>query len=41
MDGQEVGLSEPFLTGEGEEVMYPPAHPNCRCSIGLVFKGKG
>jgi phage portal protein BeeE len=35
MDGQEVGLEEPFVTGEGEEIDHPPAHPNCRCAIGL------
>lgn len=27
-----VGIDEPF---EGD-VMFPPLHPNCRCSIGLV-----
>jgi hypothetical protein len=37
MDEQMVGLNEPFITGEGEEVMKPPAHPQCRCSTGLVF----
>ena len=32
-----VGLEEPFLAGDGSLVMTPPAHPQCRCSIGLVF----
>lgn len=32
-----VGLEEPFLAGDGSLVTTPPAHPQCRCSIGLVF----
>lgn len=32
-----VGLEEPFVAGDGSLVMTPPAHPQCRCSIGLVF----
>ncbi|MFQ5541956.1 MAG: phage portal protein [Candidatus Binatia bacterium] len=35
MDGQEVGLKEPFITGLGAEVMQPPAHPLCRCAMKL------
>lgn len=27
-----VGLNEPFEDG----LMYPPAHPRCRCAVGLV-----
>lgn len=38
MDGQEVGLTEPFTTGDGRKIMHPTAHPSCRCAIGLVFK---
>jgi hypothetical protein len=32
MDGQIVGVNEPFITPLGDEVMYGGAHPNCRCS---------
>ena len=35
MDGQERGLDEPFVTGEGDEIDEPPAHPNCRCDVVL------
>lgn len=38
MDGQEVGLFEPFRDGEGAQVDNPPAHVGCRCAQGLVFK---
>jgi hypothetical protein len=38
MDGQEVGLEEPFETGDGRSVMHPSAHPDCRCSMRLRFK---
>lgn len=33
LDGAEAGLDEAFPGG----YMDPPAHPSCRCSIGLVF----
>lgn len=36
LDGAEAALDEPFDTDDGA-VMYPPAHPNCRCDVGLVF----
>ena len=32
-----VKLNEPFETGEGNLVMRPPAHPQCRCAAVLVF----
>ena len=32
-----VGLDEPFTDGEGQSVMNPPVHPQCRCAVGLVF----
>ncbi len=35
MDGQEVGLEEPFTDGEGASVDMPPAHPQCRCAVSL------
>lgn len=35
MDGQLVGLTEPFTTGDGNRVDGPPAHPRCRCATGL------
>lgn len=37
MDGQERGLEEAFTTGQGDSVMHPPAHPACRCAVGLFF----
>lgn len=37
MDGQTVGLHEPFVSLDGEHVLTPPLHQNCRCSVGLVF----
>lgn len=35
MEGQVVGLQEPFQSDEGP-VDYPPLHPNCRCAIGIA-----
>jgi hypothetical protein len=35
MKGQLKGMKEPFITGIGDSVMTPPAHPSCRCAIGL------
>lgn len=32
-----VGLEEPFPLETGDLVMTPPAHPQCRCAVGLVF----
>lgn len=37
MDGQSVGLEEPFVSDEGDSVMMPPLHPQCRCAVGLSF----
>ena len=34
MDGETTGLDGTF-TVDGEEIEGPPAHPNCRCTIGL------
>lgn len=31
LDGQTVGLSEPFRYPDGTEIFCPPSHPNCRC----------
>lgn len=46
MDGQEVGLDEPFLSSSGAEIMYPgdpdaPAEEtiNCRCVITTSIQG--
>lgn len=36
MDGQRADLGEPFMTPDGDEIMAPPVHPNCRCATGLV-----
>jgi hypothetical protein len=37
MDGQTVGLYEPFTTGLGDEVFAPVAHPRCNCLINLIL----
>lgn len=37
LDGQTVGLDESFETKDGDRVDGPPAHPNCRCALGLVL----
>lgn len=37
MQGQIVNKGEDFVTGDGEHISKPPAHPNCRCAIGAVF----
>lgn len=37
MDGQVRGMNEPFITGDGQAVMTPPAHPQCRCAVGLAI----
>lgn len=46
MDGQTVGLDEPFVTPDGDELMYPgdPSAPakeriNCRCEVTYEFGG--
>lgn len=33
-----VGLNEPFRLPTGGTIMMPPAHPACRCSVGLRFE---
>lgn len=35
MDGETVPLTGRFTLNTGERVDEPPAHPNCRCTIGL------
>lgn len=35
LDGEKAGLDETFKV-DGEEIDGPPAHPRCRCTIGLV-----
>jgi hypothetical protein len=38
MEGQEaMGMDEPFITGAGTAVDFPPAHPMCRCSVAYDF----
>lgn len=32
-----VGMQEPFTLGDNSQVMAPPAHPQCRCTMRLVF----
>lgn len=34
MDGETVGLNERFSV-EGDSIDGPPAHPSCRCTLGL------
>jgi SPP1 gp7 family putative phage head morphogenesis protein len=34
LDGEIVPFDQPFSTG----AMYPPTHPRCRCSVGLVYE---
>jgi hypothetical protein len=38
LDGVEVGLNEPW-EADGEELMLPPAHPMCRCTIAITDPG--
>lgn len=38
LDGQTRGLNEPFVVSKGAAVQGPPAHPQCRCALGLVRK---
>lgn len=40
LDAQVVGFDEPFVTIDGIEIMAPPVHPLCRCSVSLVFDDK-
>ena len=36
MDGQEVGIGEPWTLPDGEETMIASAHPSCRCDEKLL-----
>lgn len=36
-NSQGVGLSEPFRLPTGGTIDMPPAHPACRCSVGVRF----
>lgn len=38
MDGQVRALDQPFTSGVGAAVGRPPAHPGCRCTVGLTFQ---
>lgn len=38
LDGQEVGMDEPFVSAEVGELEAPPAHPGCRCLMALEIK---
>lgn len=35
--GGPVALDQPFVDGDGNPTDGPPVHPNCRCSMKLVF----
>ena len=37
MDGVQVGLDEDFQLNTGDRVDTPPAHPRCRCAVGLAL----
>lgn len=39
--GQVVGMDTPWVTLDGDEIDGPPVHPNCRCTMGLVFNPQG
>lgn len=42
MDGKAVGINDPFSSAIlGIDVMTPPLHPNCRCTVVLRRKDKG
>jgi hypothetical protein len=32
-----VAIDGVFTTGDGQQLATPPAHPNCRCAVGLVI----
>lgn len=36
MDGVEELLDDPFILDDGEAITSPPAHPRCRCTVGLA-----
>lgn len=36
MDGQEVDMNDEFLYSGAPIGIYPPAHPNCRCSYEII-----
>ncbi len=38
MRGQVRGITEMFVTGNGDFVIGPPAHPSCRCAAGITRK---
>ena len=37
MRGVRVPLDQPFTLDDGQQIMTPPAHPNCRCTTVLRF----
>lgn len=39
MRGQRRDLGQPFTTPGGALVLFPPAHPSCRCTLVLVLRG--
>lgn len=34
-ENQDLGVDDVFTTGDGRSVKAPPAHPGCRCAMGL------
>lgn len=36
LDGERIGFDEGFDV-DGDILDHPPAHPNCRCTVGLVY----
>lgn len=37
LDGVTVAFNEPFTTDAGAKIYASPVHPNCRCTVVLVF----
>lgn len=40
LDGATAGLDESFQSQSGDEYDGPPAHPRCRCTVGLQLPGE-
>jgi hypothetical protein len=38
LDGKKVGLKQRWSSRYIGQIDHPPAHPSCRCTMGLVFK---
>lgn len=38
MEGQQAGVGQPFTLPDFSQVMWPPIHPRCRCTVDLVLR---